>query len=186
MQPRNSMPMRTRSAIGAYIAVLNLSLVGLLIRYWPVPLIVAPQPGELSPEGRYLLTAALAGALGSYIHLATSFVEHAGAGRLSAPWGWWYLLRPGIGSSLALMVYFVVRAGLISGGAEAVQNVNPFGIAAVSAMSGLFSRHATQKLRELFDQFLASSKDPRDEASDGPEDASGPDSSDCDTPSRAL
>jgi hypothetical protein len=171
MQRKDSMPMRTRSAIGAYIAVLNLALVGLLIRYWPVPLIVAPQPGELSPEGRYLLTAALAGALGSYIHLATSFVEHAGAGKLEAPWGWWYLLRPGIGSSLALMVYFVVRAGLISGGAEAVQNVNPFGVAAVAAMSGLFSRHATQKLRDLFDQFLASGNNMNGEAADGPQTA---------------
>lgn len=146
--------MLDKLAIGAYIAGLNLLLIFLLIRYWPVSLTAIPQHGELSPEGRYMLSAALAGALGSYIHLATSFVEHAGAGRLAHGWTWWYALRPTIGASLAIVVYFVIRGGLVSGSGESVASLNPFGIASIAAMSGMFSRQATQKLRELFDNFL--------------------------------
>lgn len=154
------MALHEKLALGAYIAGLNLLLFYLLIRCWPVSLTETVQPGELSPEGRYLLSAALAGALGSYIHLATSFVEHAGQGRLVTGWSWWYALRPTIGSALAVVVYFVLRAGLVSGYGDSVASLNPFGVAAIASMSGMFSRQATQKLRELFDHFLGLSAKP--------------------------
>lgn len=152
------MPIATKVAVGAYIAALNFILLALLVRCWPVSLTAAPQPGELSPEGRYLISAAISGALGSYIHLATSFVEHAGANRLVTGWISWYLLRPNIGAALAVTVYFVIRAGLVSGIGDNVSSLNPYGVAAIAAMSGMFSRQATTKLRELFDHFLGLAK----------------------------
>jgi hypothetical protein len=141
-----------RFVLGLYVALLSFGLVGLLVAVWPAP---QPKPGALSLEARYLLCAAAAGALGSYIHVATSFIEHAGQGRLIAHWGWWYVLRPWIGSALALVVYFVLRAGLITGSGDAGSAMNPHGVAALSGLSGMFSPQATEKLREIFENICA-------------------------------
>jgi hypothetical protein len=152
-----SVPMTTplKGIVAAYIAVLNLILIALLIKVWPVALTTAAT-NYWSPEGRFLITALIAGALGSYIHLATSFLEYAGNRRLVQSWGWWYFLRPGIGAVLALVVYFVLRAGLISGaGDSATANLNPYGVASISALSGMFSKQATEKLRDIFEHLCA-------------------------------
>ncbi len=141
------MPFRLKISIAAYITALNVSLLTSLVLLWP---------GEASPVGlpndrRFLLLAVVAGALGSYIHLASSFVEHAGRQCLDTTWAWWYFLRPMVGSALAMTVYFVLRAGLISGAtSEATNSLNPYGIAAICALSGMFSRQATEKLRDVF------------------------------------
>ena len=95
------MAMPLKLAVAAYIVALNLTLIALLVRIWPVPLTTAAD-SYWSQEGRFLITAAAAGALGSYIHLATSFVDYAGNRTLGQSWGWWYFLRPSIGAALAL------------------------------------------------------------------------------------
>src|SRR5215472_16660399 len=74
---------------GAYLIVLNLALVYILLKIWPETLPVKPDDenvvallwgGRLAfrllPEIRFLLIVAVAGALGSYIHLATSFADY--------------------------------------------------------------------------------------------------------------
>lgn len=142
----NMLATRERVALGIYVGVLNFALMGVIIALWPVAGV---------PESRYLLCAAASGALGSYIHLATSFVEHAGRRRLLSSWAWWYVLRPWIGSALALVVYFVLRAGLIAGASESGTAMNPYGVAAISALSGMFSAQATNKLREIFENICA-------------------------------
>jgi hypothetical protein len=111
-----------------------------------------------SVEVRLLLIALLAGALGSYIHAATSFADYVGNRKLSGNWVWWYLLRPFIGMSLALIFYFVVRGGFISpsaGGAD----MNPFGIAAMAGLVGMFSKNAIDKLNEVFTSLFGSKGD---------------------------
>ena len=79
---------------GIYLIALNLVLIYVLIRIWPgdlsseingTEITLLPGVGPefiLLPETRYLLIAALAGALGSYIHLATSFADFVGNRRL--------------------------------------------------------------------------------------------------------
>ena len=146
--PAVPMRMALKIVVGAYIGGMNLILICSLIRLWPAP-------GHESPEARYLLTTALAGALGSFIHLSTSFVDYAGHKNLSESWAWWYFLRPGIGAALAVVVYFVVRAGLISPGET---SLNPYGVAAVAALSGMFSKQATDKLQETFESLCATKK----------------------------
>jgi hypothetical protein len=89
------------------------------------------------------------GALGSYIHSATSFADYVGNRRLNRSWVWYYILRTFIGMSVALLFYFVIRGGLLSAGAGA-DAVSVFGIAAVSGLVGLFSKQATDKLGEVF------------------------------------
>lgn len=149
---------------GVYLIVLNLVLVYALLRLWPgqVPLRadhlhVALIPGvweiELWTEVRFLALVAVAGALGSYIHLATSFADYLGNRQFVKSWTWWYVLRPFIGSALALSVYFAARGGLVSGGAGA-GDLSPYGITALAGLTGMFSKQATDKLREVFENLF--------------------------------
>jgi hypothetical protein len=74
---------------GVYLMILNLLLFYVLFRFWPgqVPIVADPLRVRLIPrlwepcvwpEVRLLVLVAVAGALGSYIHLATSFADYLG------------------------------------------------------------------------------------------------------------
>ena len=103
-----------------------------------------------SAEVRLIWLVVITSALGSYIHTVTSFTLYAGNRSLAPSWLAWYVLRPAISAALALIFYFALRAGLFSG-ATADQTINPFGIAAISGMVGMFSKQATEKLSKIFD-----------------------------------
>jgi hypothetical protein len=109
---------------------------------------------------------------GSYVHLATSFGTYVGNQRLRPTWAWWYLLRLSIGLALALVFYFAIRGGLLSVSGEAEQ-INPYGIAAIAGLVGLFSKQATDKLRETFDTIFATGRgygdDERQDKASNPE-----------------
>jgi hypothetical protein len=113
---------------------------------------------EFNPslDVRLMLIVLFTGALGSFIHAATSFVDYVGNKRFVPSWTGWYLLRPFIGGALALLLYFVVRGGFITGtalpeaSADAASFINPFGIAALAGLAGLFTKQATDKLNEVF------------------------------------
>jgi hypothetical protein len=100
-----------------------------------------------SLDERLILLVIVAGAIGSYIHAATSFADYVGNRKMTRSWLWWYLLRPFIGVALALVFYFVVRAGFLTGGAG---DINPYGVASLAALAGMFSKQATDKLEEVF------------------------------------
>lgn len=104
-------------------------------------------------EVKLILIVMIAGALGSYVHAATSFADFVGNRRLAPSWVWWYFLRPFIGVALALVLYFAIRGGLLPMGADVGAN-SLFSIAALSALAGMFSKQATDKLREVFDTFF--------------------------------
>lgn len=152
-----------------------------LIATWPVPM-QKPEDGfagfgflfwgpfKPAPDIRLFITVLAAGALGSLIHSLTSFSDYVGNRLLGRSWIWWLLLRAPIGAALALLFYLVLRGGLIvpalpNGGSTAntSQLLNPYGVAAISAMAGMFSRQATDKLRELFDT-LFRTREPVDRA----------------------
>ena len=123
----------------------------LLSKVWPSgPESGVGLTGGLTAEVRLIWLVVITSALGSYIHTVTSFALYAGNRRLYASWLAWYLLRPAISAALALIFYFALRAGLFSG-AAADQTINPFGIAAISGMVGMFSKQATEKLGKIFD-----------------------------------
>jgi hypothetical protein len=160
-------------AFGVYLVILNLLLVYLLFRLWPgqVPMKAEHLRVTLIPhfwvpdvwtEVRFLALVAVAGALGSYIHLATSFADFLGNKRFVASWKWWYLLRPFIGSTLAVSVYFAARGGLISGGAGA-GDLSPYGVTGLAALTGMFSKQATDKLREVFVTLFKTNDSQRDD-----------------------
>jgi hypothetical protein len=109
------------------------------------------------PDSRLILIAALSALLGSFIHSATSFASYLGNQKLPRAWVGWYVLRPVIGMALGLVFYFILRAGLVT--TESAAAVNEFGVAAVSALAGMFSKQAADKLEEIFDGVLASRTD---------------------------
>jgi hypothetical protein len=102
-------------------------------------------------EVRLILIAAVGGALGAYVHLATSFADYAGNEKLTRNWCWWYLFRPLVGMALAEVVYFAMRGGLLPSTNTATSAISPYGVCAITALSGLFSRQATDKLKEVFE-----------------------------------
>lgn len=156
---------------GAYLIALNLVMLYLLFRLWPsqFPLkseaiAVRLLPGApelyLGIETRYLLLVVVVWALGSYIHLATSFADYLGNRQFVSSWSWWYILRPFIGMALAIMVYFAARGGLIAG-ASGAENLSPYGVAALAGLAGMFSKQATDKLRETFEELFRTKSSPR-------------------------
>jgi len=147
--------------LGLYLVCLAGLLGYLLVKLWPAfgtnP---NPQSSNLALFGialngvpldtHLLLLVMVSGAIGSYIHAATSFADYVGNQRLTPSWLWWYLLRTMVGVSLAVLFYLVVRGGFLSAGAGA-NDVSPYGIAAVAGLVGMFSKQATDKLKEVFD-----------------------------------
>lgn len=113
---------------------------------------------SVTAETSMLMLVMAMAAVGSYVHAATSFVSYVGNQRLRRSWVAWYAFRSLIGASLAVVFYVVIRAGFLSGGTGAEQ-VNVFGIAALAGLTGMFSKQATDKLREVFDTLFTSRGD---------------------------
>jgi len=152
-----SMSPQVRLMLGFYLLALMVALLYLLITTWP------EKEGTaglslcrlvLGKEGRILLLVSFAGALGACIHGATSFIYFCGKGQLLKSWGWWYIFRPFIGASLAAIVYAALRGSILTARITP-QDVNLFGIAAIAGLSGMFSKQAVDKLRQIFDVLLA-------------------------------
>lgn len=149
---------------GLYLVVLSVSLACFVSVLWSRNTAVdvwetdAPFLGEenvISPDERFILLVLLAGAIGSSLHAATSFATYVGNRSFVQSWYLWYAMRPFVGALLALVVYFVVRGGflpLVTDGGDV--DANPFGIAALSGLVGMFSKQATDKLREVFDNLF--------------------------------
>jgi hypothetical protein len=111
----------------------------------------------LTPGSALLLLVILTSALGAFVHSATSFSTYVGNRRMVTSWTWWYILRLPVGVALAIIFYFALRAGLLGSDGTAA-SINPYGLAAISAMAGLFSKQAVDKLREVFEALFRTAK----------------------------
>ena len=115
---------------------------------------------DTSYDRRLVLLVIVAGALGAYIHIVSSFADFVGNRILIRSWIWWYILRPYVGVPLALIFYFGVRGGFLSTSVSA-GDVNRFGVATVAALVGMFSAKAAIKLGELFDSLFKTKEEER-------------------------
>ena len=155
------------AGFGFYLIALSVLLFYLLVKLMPGnsadtgtgTISLFGNPFRIWPDTRLLLLAMCAGALGSFVHTATSFADFVGNRQLVKSWMWWYLLRPVIGSCLAVTLYFAIRAGLMS--AQGASGLNAFGVVTVSALSGMFAKQATDKLRDVFENLFKASPPPR-------------------------
>ncbi|MBM2821895.1 MAG: putative integral rane protein [Thermoleophilia bacterium] len=155
-------------ALGIPLLILGGALVYGLLAIWPAVAAATAEPSvtaessngeEISFFGLFSYTATsdtalillvvFASALGSYVHAATSFGDYVGNRELRRSWTWWYLLRFWVGIAIALLFYFALRGGfLVADGSSS--DLNPYGIAALAGMTGLFSKQAADKLNEVF------------------------------------
>lgn len=151
--------------ITAYLILLSIFLLYGLVQFWPL----ATQGGDaslsssvtflfwvfsISDEVRLLLIVALAGALGGLVHALRSLYWYVGHRELVLSWLLMFILLPFVGTTLALVFYFVVRGGFFSPQAT-IQQTSPFGFAALAGLVGLFSEQAVLKLKEVAEIVLA-------------------------------
>jgi hypothetical protein len=121
------------------------------------PLQIDGKPLLIDAEIRFILLVAIAAALGSLIQIALSFTAFLGNGTFKTRWTWWYYLRIPVGAGLAVLFYFALRAGFFT--SVSGQDVNPFGVAALGGLVGMFSKKASLKLQDIFDELFKSSGD---------------------------
>ncbi|MBC8249010.1 MAG: hypothetical protein H8E90_04975 [Anaerolineales bacterium] len=152
--------------ITAYLILVSVLLLYSLIQLWPPPIPAGESAPTSSPatllfwtfpvsdEVRLIFIIALAGALGSLVHALRSLYWYIGNRDLVRSWLAKYILLPFVGSTLALVFYFVVRGGLFSPSAT-IQETSPFGFAALAGLVGMFSDQAAEKLREVAATLLA-------------------------------
>jgi hypothetical protein len=137
-----------------------------LIAVWPTSTASKATPSHvaglvlmLDREQRLFVVVAITGALGGLIHSVRSLYAYVGDRKLLRSWLLMYLSLPFIGGGLAVVFYVILRGGLVTGTASAV---NFFGFAAVSALVGLFSPEAALKLKQIFSTLLAPTPPERD------------------------
>ena len=114
-----------------------------------------------------LILVALMGFLGNMVHIASSFTSFVGNGTFKRSWILWYCVKPFTAAALAIIVYFIIRAGFLSYGTGAA-GISLYGILALSAFTGLFTDSATLKLKEVF-EVIFKPKDERDDKLVDPE-----------------
>lgn len=112
---------------------------------------------DIPNDVRFLLVVALSAALGSFVQIATSFTAFLGNRNFMRSWIWWYVLRVPIGVALALLFYFAVRGGFFT--SVSSTDINPFGIAALGGLVGMFSKQASNKLQDVFTELFKSNQD---------------------------
>lgn len=194
--PVGSAYARTRDIVAAVLLLLVLTaiLVIVLVQAWPPAPQIAPDgrteiPARsttvellgwsptLSRDTSLFVIVMAAGALGSVVHVLRSFYWYVGNRALRRSWLMMYLLLPFVGALLGLIVYLVLRGGLTSP-ATGSSDINPYGVTAIAALVGLFSRETAEKLRNVFATLFAQAPAGRDQVPTaritGIEPASGP------------
>ncbi len=165
---------RQRAFVGAALVLVTLVLMTQLLAVWaavaaatsiddprpPVPttaLLFGLAHTTFSPEVVLIAMVLMAGALGALVGVSRRFLYFAGREELTRRDEWSYLMRPLQGAALALIVYFTLRGGYL--GQDQKAPVNPYGVAALSALVGLFTRHAMSKLTDVFDTLFGKPKE---------------------------
>lgn len=108
-------------------------------------------------EQRAVWLIIFSGLVGSCIHVLTSMATFVGNRRFLRSWTLWYLVRPLIGAGLAFLIVSVIWGG-ISTPTQGFNGSNPFQLVAIAGLAGMFSRTASDKLEEIFEQLLRSTK----------------------------
>lgn len=170
---------RTRDIIvvAALLATAAAGLVVVMVQAWPPPVPPSDRPDRVpdvvvrlfggtfrfSRETSLFVVVVCAGAVGGTVHAMRSLFWYVGNRALRRSWLMMYLFLPFTGGLLALVVYLVLRGGLTSpaGGST---DVNPYGMAAIAALVGLFSRETAEKLRAVFATLLSPAQAGRDQA----------------------
>lgn len=148
-------------AMTIYLVMLSILLLYAIFQFWPSqPSTKAAQQVKfllwqipISADLRLLAVVVFTGALGGQIHALRSFASYVGNRKLKVSWLVRYFLTPFVAASLALVFYFVMRAGFFPANSTA-QNMNVYGFAGLAGLVGLFSTMAVNKLRRMVIELL--------------------------------
>jgi hypothetical protein len=174
---KRPMGSRQRGAVGSSLVLATLVLMTQLLAIWPAVIQAvtkveanAPEPKALAtpvlfglahmviqPDVALIEMVMLVGALGALVGGCRRFIYFSTRDELTRRDEWSYLMRPLQGAALALIVYFTLRGGYL--GQDQAAPVNPYGVAALSALVGLFTRHAVSKLTDVFDTLFGKPKE---------------------------
>jgi len=118
-----------------------------------------PSGVAMGPELILAATMVLAGVVGAGAFSLYAISLHLGPQQdFDKAWTGWYLLRPLVGAGLALIVYVLVRGGILSVGAD-LKDLNFLGFTGICFLVGLFAEHAMQKLNDLADTTFGKTHD---------------------------
>jgi hypothetical protein len=161
-----------RILIGIYFLLLIPFFLYCIIRLWPasiegneieeIEILILKMKYDLSMDLRFILLVFLTGGLGACIHIGSSFTYYVIQNKLYKNNWWWYILRPFIGSTIAVIFYFVFR-GLLFTTTSGPEDINIYGILAIAGLVGMFSKQAVEKLRKVFDELLTKVKNIEEE-----------------------
>jgi hypothetical protein len=122
---------------------------------------------SFQPEVAVLLMVVMTGLLGALIGTGRKYQRWAHRDQLTQRDQWSYALLPLQGAMLAVVVYFTFRGGFL--GTDATAPLNPYGIAAVAGIVGLFTDNAMHKLRQIMDTLFGRPTEPDVEADPAPD-----------------
>jgi hypothetical protein len=133
------------SCAAAYLGAVSIVLLADLLCVWPA------SASTTSVEGpQIVLLAALAGGLGGAVYTDYSFVSHLGTGTSESSWVMWYYVQPLVGLLLGVVVYFVIRGGLLVLTVTQT-DLNVYGIVAIGALAGVSSKQMMATLKTALD-----------------------------------
>jgi hypothetical protein len=171
---KQPMGCKQRRTIGTTLVVMTVLLMTQLLALWPAVMaatVIAPEKAKavstpllfgLAPvtfdvQVSLIAMVLMVGALGALVGGSRRFLYFATRDELTQRDAWSYVIRPMQGAALALIVYFTLRGGYL--GQDQNAPVNPYGVAALSALVGLFTRHAVSKLTDVFDTLFGEPKE---------------------------
>jgi Putative Ig domain len=113
-------------------------------------------------DPRLILLVLFTGAFGACMSGLPSLADYLGERKLVESWFTFYLARPFVGGGIAFIFYLVIRGGFLAGTNFDATAVNPFGLAALAALVGMFSDKAILKLGEVFSTLFKAEDTRRD------------------------
>lgn len=125
----------------ASFAALSLAAVVAMIRF------------GVGSDVRQAVLMTCAAGVGSSVATILGFLEHASEkGDFKAAYTPWYVGRPAMGLLLGLLFFLLLRGGMLGVLPNLdASKLNPYGLAAIGGLVGLFTKHAVEKLQEVFD-----------------------------------
>jgi hypothetical protein len=170
-EPGVCFPQSATLPIGLWLVVISLVLIaGLFEVLSPNPAITwlstgsgSGGSGTASAEMRNLFVTIFAAGVGSMITTILGYLKHASERRdFMLSFVPWYFARPLIGILLGVVFYFVLKGGLlVTVGTATASNINVYGLGALAALVGLFSKNAVEKLRDVFGTLFTTEADVR-------------------------
>ena len=104
-----------------------------------------------------ILLVIVLGALGGQIHCLRSVRAYVGNRNLKKSWVPMYLVNPLQGSMLGFVFYLLVRGGVMAV-SENIGTASEVGLAGISALVGMFSDQAAEKLKAIAEAIFSSPK----------------------------